>query len=255
MQRISLAFYMKAFSTLHLIGTRNPREEESLMTIEERINLCHTKADHPERDALIKEHTPYIVKVIANHTGQYVSTSDSMSLSIGLEAFNEAIDRYDTTKGSFLPFAALVIKSRLKDWFKKSNQILKHEDMPEVFDHVEHGPTMEDRFLLKNEIQTYLQWLEKFNIRLDDLIENAPKHEKVQHENKQLSYKISKDDPIVLKLYKSKKLPMMDIIKQFAVTKKKLVTFRLSIIALVIVFREKFEGIMSFLNMGGDDYA
>lgn len=48
---------------------------------------------------------------------------------------------------------------------------------------------------------------------------------------------------------------MLEIIQQFTVTKKKLVTFRISIIALTIVFREKFESIMSFLNMGGDDYA
>lgn len=178
-----------------------------------------------------------------------------MALSIGLEAFNEAIDRYDQAKGAFLPFSALMIKSRLKDWFKKTSQIAKYEDMPEAFDQAIKGPTMEDQLLLKNEIKTYLAFLKKFGIELEALIENAPKHEKSQLENKQLSFKISKDDPICQKLYKTKKLPMLEIIQQFTVTKKKLVTFRISIIALTIVFREKFESIMSFLNMGGDDYA
>ncbi len=43
-------------------------------------------------------------------------------LSIALMAFNEAIDGYDTSKGSFLSFAKLVINRRLIDYLRKKTK-------------------------------------------------------------------------------------------------------------------------------------
>ncbi len=224
--------------------------KEMTMTIKERVYLSKKDENHPERNRLIEEHMPYLIKVIANHTGRYIAVENAPELSIALEAFNEAIDRFDSSKGSFLPYSALVVKSRLNDWLKKTAQIALHEEMPETFDAVSDARGVEDSYIVKEEIAAYLKRLDSFGITLDELIETAPKHAKTRQENADLSRGIADDDPLSEKLYRTKKLPMGEIVLKFRATKKKLVRFRAYLIALVIVFRERFEHIQTFIEGG-----
>lgn len=75
--------------------------------------------DIREQEKLIKEYLPFIIKAISETTNKYVETENSEELSIGLEAFNEAINKYNQEKGSFINFAQLVIKSRITDYMRK----------------------------------------------------------------------------------------------------------------------------------------
>ena len=60
--------------------------------------------DKLEREKLIEEYIPFIIKTISSLTNRYVESENSEEYSIGLEAFNEAIDRYEAKKGSFIAF-------------------------------------------------------------------------------------------------------------------------------------------------------
>ena len=66
--------------------------------------------DSLEREKLIQEYIPFIIKTVSNKINRYIESENSEEYSIGLMAFNEAIEKYEKTKGSFIAFAELVIK-------------------------------------------------------------------------------------------------------------------------------------------------
>ena len=71
------------------------------------------------RNNFIQDNEELILRLAYKATGTYVTTSDD-NYSIALIAFNEAIDSYDESKGNFTSFAALVIKRRLTDEYRKN---------------------------------------------------------------------------------------------------------------------------------------
>lgn len=217
--------------------------------LDKRLIESRKSKNNPSRSKLIEEYMPFIIKEISNVTGRYVSYENSLELSVGLMAFDEAIDRYDKDKGSFTNLASLVIKSRVKDFLKQNNYYEYHVPIEENedFQEVDFG---EDE--LKLEVAKFNQILDKFNIDVETLVEESPTHKKTRRENIKLGRDVSEEKPIVNKLYKTRKLPMADIILRFQTTKKKLKYHRNFIISVIIVFHEKLSNIMEFMNLGGN---
>jgi len=66
------------------------------------------------REEFINSYTPYIIRTVSNLTGKYVDVENSDEFSVGLAAFNEAIDSFDEGKNMFFfKFSTLVIKEDL----------------------------------------------------------------------------------------------------------------------------------------------
>ena len=63
-------------------------------------------------EELVEEHMPFLVRSVSSFTGRYVYVEQDDEFSIALEAFTEAVERYEAARGSFLAFAGLVIRSR-----------------------------------------------------------------------------------------------------------------------------------------------
>ena len=75
------------------------------------------------RDTLLKNYTPFILNVASSACNRYLKMGEDDEASIGLLAFNEAIDKYSPDKGAkFLTFAEVVIKRRLTDFFRKESR-------------------------------------------------------------------------------------------------------------------------------------
>jgi len=81
------------------------------------ISVQQAVDDKRKRDLFIEAYKPFIAAVVSKICGKYKQYGIDEELSVGLLAFNEAIDKYDG-RGSFLSFAKLVIKSRLYDYFR-----------------------------------------------------------------------------------------------------------------------------------------
>ena len=77
------------------------------------------KEDSDFRQNFIGDNEDLILRLAYKAVGSYVTTSDD-NYSIALIAFNEAIDSYDESKGSFTSFASLVIKRRIFDEYRKN---------------------------------------------------------------------------------------------------------------------------------------
>lgn len=79
--------------------------------------IINAKQNEEAFAQLAEEYKAWILKTASNVTNRYISDSDD-EWSIALMAFNEAVQSYDESKGSFSALAAVVIKRRILDWLR-----------------------------------------------------------------------------------------------------------------------------------------
>ncbi len=205
--------------------------------------------DYNLRNDFINQYKPFILSSVSKSTGMYVRSEDSDEFSVGLEAFNEAIDKYEAEKGSFIAFAGLVIRSRVTDYLRKENRY--------------HGSVESNEEILLNtntrvnedlvaEVTSFKNALSHFGISMELLADEAPKHEKTKREVIGLGKNISENEIILKRLYESKKLPMAAIMKVYKTTKKRLKTYRNYIIGVVIIFKERLDIMKTYLAVRGE---
>ncbi|HBY21358.1 MAG: hypothetical protein A2Y24_03925 [Clostridiales bacterium GWE2_32_10] len=218
---------------------------------EHKVMECKKDKNHPQRNELINSYVPFIIKNVSKTTGKYISCENSDEFIVGLEAFNEAIDKYDRSKGSFVNFAEIIISSRVKDFLKKENHYQKTTPLEEKEEFETYEVISDENDILKDEVHKFKGMLKLFSIDIEDLVEEAPKHKKTKEEVILLSKNASQDDIIVHRLYKTKKLPMAEMITKFNTTKKKMKDHRNFIIAVIIIFREKLSSMIYFAGLGG----
>jgi RNA polymerase sigma factor len=80
--------------------------------------------DDLARERLIRHYQPYIINTIGQLCRRYITWSHEEA-SIGLLAFNRAIDKYDIeARKTFLNYAYLLIKRDLIDYFRRENKVM-----------------------------------------------------------------------------------------------------------------------------------
>ena len=75
------------------------------------------------REDLIREYEHTILRTACAACRRYITKSDD-EWSIALCAFSRAVDVYSEEKGDFLPFAQMLIKRELIDWYRKQKNAL-----------------------------------------------------------------------------------------------------------------------------------
>ncbi|MBF8983293.1 RNA polymerase sigma-I factor [Lutibacter sp. B2] len=211
--------------------------------------------DCDERGKLIEEYIPFIIKTISNTTNKYIESENSDEYSIGIEAFNEAIDKYEFSKGSFINFAELVIKSRILDYIRKMS---KHEaSIPmsqfqeEEIDHIEKQLQTEDfteSFIFKHEIEEFETKLEQFNITFLDLLKEAPKHVDTRVNALRIAKYIVENEKLKEELMRKKTLPSTKLTAELGVTVKILKRSRKFIIAAVLILDSDLEQLKNYIS-------
>lgn len=157
----------------------------------------------------IEEHFPFIIKSISKVTKRYVSIENDEEFSIGILAFHEAMKKHSEDKGPFLPFANLVISSRIKNYLLKEN---KHRLDPSLESLKEEGiefseemlNPIEDRSHLKDEIKNLKLHISEFGFDFEDLVDDSPKHKKTRENAINLSKKVSEEKPLVDFMYEKR---------------------------------------------------
>lgn len=220
--------------------TSGERLEDRLLKIKKANNLN-------ERNRLIEDYIPFIVKTVSSQLNRYIETENSDEFSIGMIAFNEAIDRYEPSRGNFLSFAELVIRNRVKDICRQNKTREKVICLEEYLSHKlaagdsgEHSLT-EDKIILREEILRYEKEIAKFDITFEDLVEESPKHSDTRRNAVLLAERISQDKLLVDELYRRRKLPVNKIVLKFKTTRKILKWSRKFIIAVIVIFAGDFS--------------
>ncbi len=79
--------------------------------------------NRPAREKLVEEYKPFVLKTANQFCRRALEWGRDDELSIGLIAFNSAIDTFDADKQvPFLPYCRIVIVNRLKDYVRKESK-------------------------------------------------------------------------------------------------------------------------------------
>jgi len=193
----------------------------------------------------VNQFQPLILTTVSDRLGRYVNKNNDDAYSVGLEAFCEAIQKYDIGKSSFIAFAKLVMTRRLNDFIYKKQQF--------VYENIDDNPVVDpsmafdDELALKEEIQLLDQELQQFGIEFDDLVSESPKHGDTRQRTKKIAIKTSEENDLVNHLYKKKRLPVTEMCRRFMTTRKIIYGNKNYIISIVIVCIKKLGLIKTFI--------
>ena len=224
---------------------------------------CIKAGDKREREILIEEYMPFIIKAVSSKTNRYIEKENSEEFIIGLEAFDEAIDKYNPNKGGFLNFAAMVINSRITDFYRK-NRMQSNVTLMSQLSDVECGSLMEDSSVndcietmeLQIELKEFKKGLEGFGITFDELVEESPKHRDTRLRALQIAHYICRNEQLKEQLMYSKRLPNSDLVRELNISRKLLNRSRKFIIAAVVILNSQLEVIKDYIYgmEGGGPY-
>ena len=178
-------------------------------TLEERI-IKIKSGDTYDREILIEEYIPFIIKTISQTTNRYIETENDEEYSIGLEAFNEAIERYEEGRGSFISFAKLIIKSRLIDRGRKKRietVSIESEDNENLIYNIARVEDFSADIEAKEEIEEFEKKLLEFGVTIEDLVAESPKHFDTRLRAIEAARTIVENEELKRDFYRKKMLP------------------------------------------------
>ncbi len=238
----------------------NKSRRKSVYLVEIIKNI--KSGDKDLREKFIKDYNPFIIKVVSKSIGTYIDLENSEEYSVGLLAFNEAIDCFDDSKNSgFLSFAETVIKRRIIDYKRKEVKNSKVFPISYYERQDEEGNiSFENKYFtidpssqfsnveMKEEIESFIKRLSSFGINLKDLVNTAPKH----IDSKRLSIKIARvlaeNKDLSEKLEKKKTIPMTDLMKLVDVNHKTIERNRKFIISVYIILISTLGTLKSYVE-------
>ncbi len=215
------------------------------MEINQRI-MALSSEDVAQKNELIEAYIPFIIGKVSATTKRYIEKENDEEFLVGLEAFSEAIDRYNDERGNFLGFAERVIRSRVTDWMRKQKRQTEQVDYTDVLE-VADRHSLEDEYILKDELFRCKKKLAIFGVSFDDLADEAPKHKKTMKKVTALSRAAAKEKSVTDQLYKTRKLPMALMISLLQATRKVLKRHRNFIVTVIVIIHEEYRLINQYL--------
>ncbi|WP_377887853.1 RNA polymerase sigma-I factor [Alkalihalobacillus sp. R86527] len=232
------------------------------VTLEDKIDRIQN-GDEFLRNKLLEDYQPFIKKITSKVCNRYINQMMD-EFSIGLSAFNEAMDQYQRGQGSrFLTFADMVIRRRVIDYIRKEARQNKYIYLePEELD--EEG-RLEDSFAEQKaaldvyemdkqrevrmyEIEEYEQLLQKFSITFKVLSKNCPKHIDARDNAKLIAKLIAEDSTLSSYLLEKKQLPIKDLLSLVSCSRKTIERNRKYIIAVALIYLGGFNALKSYIQ-------
>jgi len=215
--------------------------------------------DRPAREKLIEEYKPFILKIANIFCKRMLEWGRDDELSIGLTAFNSAIDAFDPEKQiPFLLFCRIVILNRLKDYFRKESKHLNNCPL----DHEKIGDSLEGKAAWDNyfnktiederreELEQFEKILSDYSISFEDLVKVSPRHCDYRLSLFKAANKLSKTQSMMEYLTSRKQLPLTELEKITGIKRKTLERGRKFIIASVLILSrsDEFIYLRSYIN-------
>ena len=138
--------------------------------------------NRPAREKLVEEYKPFVLKTASQFCRRALEWGRDDELSIGLIAFNSAIDTFDADKQvPFLPYCRIVIVNRLKDYVRKESKYWNQDTLDDETLSLESrtawdnyvNRTIEDE--RQEELEQFEEVLAAYSISFEDLVEVSPK--------------------------------------------------------------------------------
>ncbi|MDA8235273.1 MAG: RNA polymerase sigma-I factor [Clostridia bacterium] len=221
------------------------------------------QGDTTARERFLEEYQPFVAKVATSLCKRYLDWGRDDELSIGLIAFNGAIDTFQPDKGvPFLPYAQVVIRNRLKDYFKKESRA-QHEslwlesDSEDIFSPAEIKAAWEEyqNRTIEDERQTEIEYFERvladYKIDFEDLTMVSPKHRDTRETLFSVARILVSNKELFDYLLAKKQLPLKELGLATGVNRKTLERGRKFIIALAVILQqpEEFIYLKSYISV------
>lgn len=219
--------------------------------------------DEDVRNQLLQDYIPFVAKSASQATGRYIRQGVDDEFSVALQAFNEAVERYDLNRGtSFLGFADTVIKRRLIDYFRsmssKNKDVLLaqfdvEDDEDNVINYVEVQKSMEAHVHLqeeqarRDEIIRFTQSLSEFGISMEELVDVSPKHSDARQTAMQVARIIAMNPEMKAYLLEKKSLPLKALLSHVTISRKTLERQRKYIIAISLILIGDYDMMKEYI--------
>lgn len=217
------------------------------------------KEDVKAEDWLIGTYMPFIKTETAKFLKRPPVEGHDDELSIAMIAFHEAIGGYSRTRGAFLKYAAMLIRSRLIDYSRREQRHSRviSLDAPTGENDTTLTETLADerapydetaRDATRWEIEELTRQMKEFGVNLRDVADNCPKQQRTLDAcRKALQY--ARENPALLDdLLKTKKLPIGQLTAGSGVERKTLERHRKYMVALLLIYTNGYEIIRGHLK-------
>jgi RNA polymerase sigma factor len=228
-------------------------------TIEQQVSEIQ-KGNQTLRNQLIQQYKPFIIKTVSNVCKRFIREEDD-ELSIGLIAFNEAIEKYAPHKGgSFISFAELLIKRRLIDYIRKEarvRDIVLHTDEDDenaVQTYLDTKLSIDEFYKQieqeqrREEIIHYQQVLKEFGIHFYDLVEQSPKHKDARINAINVAKLVVDNKELLKQLFQKKQLPIKQLENMAEVSRKTIERNRKYIIAVAVILAGDYVYLKDYIK-------
>lgn len=218
------------------------------------------KEDVRAADGLIRAYLPFIKAETAKFFKRPPIEGQDDELSIAMMAFHEAIGGYSRARGSFLKYAAMLIRSRLVDYSRREQRHSRviSLDAPIGEEDATLGETLADdrdpheevafRDVTRTEIEELTRQMQAFGVSLSDVADNCPRQQRTLDAcRKALQY--ARENPELLDdLLKTKRLPIGQLTAGSGVERKTLERHRKYMVALLLIYTNGYEIIRGHLK-------
>lgn len=217
------------------------------------------KEDHDAADGLIRQYLPFIRAESSKFMGRICTEQDDEN-SIAMIAFHEAIMGYHWQKGPFLPYAALLIRSRLTDYARKEkrHQGILSLDAPgeeddrslleQVADNRDLYAEAQGLEATRQEIAELAGVLQQFGVCFADIAEHSPRQERTRQACLSAVAYAMENRHLLEELLRTKKLPLSELVLGSGCDRKTLERHRKYVLAMLVIQTNGYEIIRGHLR-------
>lgn len=224
------------------------------------IKAVYAAKEHMQKaDDLIREYVPFIRSEASKCMKRPCGEQDD-EYSIAMIAFHEAILGYERTRGSFLGYAALRIRSRIIDYQRKEARHQKtisiYEEtgekdqtiMDQLSDDKDHYTESINLSSTKREIEELSAVMTDFGVSFSDVAEHSPKQERTLETCASAIRYAAENKYLLDELLRTKKLPMAQLVLGSGAERKTLERHRKYILAMLLIQTNGYEMIRNHLG-------
>ncbi len=226
------------------------------------------QGDQLSRERIIRHFKTYVLNVTSRITKRYVTWSDEES-SIGLTAFNKAIDHFNHEIGKkFIHYSYLIISRELIDFFRreKRHQHLSLDEQAVLGDEQDIAPTSTYEYIeaekqysiqqqqaqLIEEILIYESVLREYGLEFKHLPDVSPKHQDTRSNCFKLAHIMIANEQLISTMKKKKRLPITDLSRVSQIPSKTIEKNRKYIVAVTLcLLHPDLEQIKRYIEQGG----
>lgn len=218
------------------------------------------KTDADKADDLIRAYIPFIRSEAAKFMSRLCTDQDD-EFSVAMMAFYEAIMGYERTRGAFLSYAAMLIRSRLIDYHRKEARHQGHLSLYEenqedddrmlldtVADSRDHFEESATRDATRQEIEELASVMTTFGVSFSDVADNCPRQSRTLAACANAIRYGAENPDLLEELLRSKKLPLTQLASGSGAERKTLERHRKYILAMLLVQTNGYEIIRGHLR-------